>query len=167
MPQRATRSPFNTARHDHRRCVRAAIERAEALCRERGARLTAQRKEVLALVWASHRPIGAYAVLEAMRKAGHKAAPPTVYRALEFLLEQGLIHRIESLNAYAGCNHPGTEHSGQFLVCSGCGDVAELDDPGINRSIDRCAARAGFRTEHPTVEIRGLCPRCDHGDRDG
>src|SRR5919204_1424092 len=99
-------SPFQAASHDHDSCIDRALDRAAQLCEERGARLTALRREVLALVWRGHEPVGAYAILEALRRSHPGAAPPTVYRALDFLIEHGLIHRIESLNAYVGCSRP-------------------------------------------------------------
>lgn len=149
--------------HDHRHCIKAALAEAERICREQSGRLTEQRKRVLELVWKSHKPVGAYAILEQLRAEGYNGAPPTVYRALEFLLEHGLIHRIESLNAYTGCAHPGEQHSGQFLICSKCQRVAELDDPKVSATISSSAARHGFAADHQVIEIRGLCPHCqDH-----
>jgi Fur family zinc uptake transcriptional regulator len=149
--------------HDHRHCIETALTDAERICRENNGRLTPQRKRVLELVWKSHKPVGAYAILEQLRAEGYNGAPPTVYRALEFLLEHGLIHRIESLNAYTGCAHPGEQHTGQFLICSRCQRVAELDDPRVNSAICKTAARFGFEADHQVIEIRGLCPQCrDH-----
>lgn len=150
-----------SALHDHTHCIADALTRADALCAERGARLTALRRRVLELVWSSHRPRGAYAILEDLsQQDGKAAAPLTVYRALEFLVEQGLVHRIESLNAYVGCAAPGDVHSGQFLVCEACGDAAEIDDPGVGAAINAAAAERGFRVQRPTVEVRGLCKSC-------
>ncbi|WP_348771359.1 Fur family transcriptional regulator [Azospirillum sp. SYSU D00513] len=147
--------------HDHDHCIADALTRADALCAERGARLTSLRRRVLELVWNSHRPRGAYAILEDLsQQDGKPAAPLTVYRALEFLVEQGLVHRIESLNAYVGCAAPGAVHSGQFLVCAACGNAIEIDDPRIRSAIDATAAEHGFRVQRPTVEVRGLCPEC-------
>ncbi|HYF85979.1 Fur family transcriptional regulator [Azospirillum sp.] len=155
-----------SALHDHTHCIADALSRAEALCAERGARLTALRRRVLELVWSSHRPRGAYAILEDLsQQDGKAAAPLTVYRALEFLVEQGLVHRIESLNAYVGCAAPGAVHSGQFLVCEACGDAAEIDDPGVGAAIDAAAAERGFRVQRPTVEVRGLCKSCQENPR--
>ncbi|CAO3420164.1 Fur family transcriptional regulator [Azospirillum doebereinerae] len=147
--------------HDHSHCVSDALTRADSLCAERGARLTSLRRRVLELVWSGHRPRGAYAILEDLSQQDGKAtAPLTVYRALEFLVEQGLVHRIESLNAYIGCAAPGATHSGQFLVCEGCGDAAEIDDSRIRAAIETAAAERGFRVQRPTVEVRGVCKAC-------
>ncbi|MFD1624540.1 Fur family transcriptional regulator [Azospirillum griseum] len=154
-------TPTLHARHDHAHCVADALTRADALCAQRGARLTTLRRRVLELVWSSHRPRGAYAILEDLsQQDGKSTAPLTVYRALEFLVEQGLVHRIESLNAYVGCASPGASHSGQFLVCEGCGDAAEIDDSSIRTAIESAAIARGFRVQRPTVEVRGVCKDC-------
>lgn len=146
--------------HDHEHCVSGAVETAEALCRERGLRFTASRRQVLELVWASHKPIGAYDILDALNRGGKKAAPPTVYRALEFLIEADLVHRIDSLNAFIGCPDPSSSHTGQFLICRNCRSVAELDDADINRLVQQKAADLGFSAVQQMLEIQGLCRRC-------
>ncbi len=150
----------NAPSHDHRKCVHTALSTAEAVCKARGEKLTPVRKRVLELVWASHRPVGAYALLDSLRADGRSAAPPTVYRALEFLLAQGLVHRVESLNAYLGCAHPADDHAAQFLICRQCGTAAELEETEIASAIDRHAKRAGFAVERRTVEAMGLCAAC-------
>lgn len=146
--------------HDHQRCVTEALETAEALCAGRGVRLTKLRRRVLELVWTSHAPIGAYDVLRRLSQEHEGAAPPTVYRALDFLLAQGLIHRIESLNAFIGCAHPAEAHTSQFLICRDCGAAAELQDASINRALARSAGNLGFLVMDRTVELRGLCAHC-------
>jgi Fe2+/Zn2+ uptake regulation proteins len=151
---------FPVADHDHGACVAHALAAAEAECRRRGARLTDVRRRVLELVWRGHAPVGAYALLEQLGREGFCAAPPTVYRALDFLLAHGLIHRIERLNAYAGCSRPGVPHAGQFLLCTACGSAAELDDPAIEQAISAAALRLGFALTGQTVEADGLCPDC-------
>jgi Fur family zinc uptake transcriptional regulator len=159
-------NPHFCSVHDHAHCVSDALAQAEALCAARGARLTVLRRRVLELVWASHRPRGAYDILEELGEApGRRAAPLTVYRALEFLVDQGLVHRIESLNRYVGCIEPGASHNGQFLVCDGCGVAFELNDAGIVAAISDCAGTRGFRVVHPTVEVHGLCPACQEKSR--
>ncbi len=153
----------HAVRHDHGSCVKDALARADAICTERGVRLTAQRARVLELVWSSHKPRGAYAILEDLSADGKRVAPLTVYRALDFLLEQGLIHRIESQNAFVGCPDPGTAHTGQFLVCSCCGNATELTDRRIAAAIAESAAAQGFTVQRQTVEVTGICPDCrDH-----
>jgi Fur family transcriptional regulator, zinc uptake regulator len=152
--------PFQSASHDHDSCIEDALDRAAQLCAARGARLTELRRQVLQLVWRGHEAVGAYAVLEALRRSHPGAAPPTVYRALDFLIEHGLIHRIESLNAYVGCSRPEHRHVSQFLICGKCGGAAELDDPAIAGVVLRRAGALGFAVEQQTIELRGLCPRC-------
>ena len=146
--------------HDHGRCIDQALDQAAAICRDRGVRLTDVRRRVLELIWGGHRPIGAYTVLDTLRQERRGAAPATVYRALDFLLEQGLIHRIESLNAFVGCCDPEYSHGGQFLICRSCGDTAELNDVGIDAAIRQCAEQTGFAIGRRTIEVEGLCPHC-------
>ena len=146
--------------HDHGLCVDAALAAAEVQCRDRGVRLTTLRRRVLELVWRGHGPVGAYTLLETLRGDGLAAAAPTVYRALDFLLTQGLIHRLERRNAFIGCPNPEMVHSGQFLICTGCGAVAEIDDDDVGQAVRRAAGRHGFTVVRPTVEVEGLCPGC-------
>jgi Fur family transcriptional regulator, zinc uptake regulator len=153
---------FPVPDHDHGPCIAHALEAAEAECKRRGARLTDIRRRVLELVWQSHAPVGAYALLESLGREGFCAAPPTVYRALDFLLAHGLIHRIEWLNAFMGCSRPGIPHAGQFLLCTGCGAAAELDDPAIDSAMAAAASRLGFTLTGQTVEADGLCPAFRH-----
>ena len=99
-------APFKPKNHDHEKCVAEAIAAAEARCARDGRSFTPLRRRVLELVWSSHGPVGAYELLDELRAERRGAAPPTVYRALDFLMGNGLIHRIESLNAYVGCGSP-------------------------------------------------------------
>ena len=117
---------------------------------------------MLEIVWGQHQPIGAYAILEALHgKAGvGAAAPPTVYRALDFLIAQGLVHRLESLNAYIGCPQPEENHASQFLICTGCGEVTEIEGSEIAASARRQAAARGFSLDRLTIELAGRCPHC-------
>jgi Fur family zinc uptake transcriptional regulator len=153
-------SAFPDAAHDHLGCVRDAIAAAESVCGGRKARLTPLRKTVLGLVWASHKPVGAYDILERLRTERDRVAPATVYRALDFLIEHGLIHRIESLNAFVGCGDPRIPHSGQFMICRKCRTVAELADPDINQAVERRARSLGFLVDRQTVEVIGICDAC-------
>ena len=147
-----------------------ALERAEALCQTRGVQLTPLRRDVLRLVLKSEAPIGAYALLDQLKASRAKAAPPTVYRALDFLLEQGLIHRLERLNAFMGCNEAlegdgahhdhAHDHPHQFLICRGCGATREISDHGVAEAISAAAAKAGFSAARATVEIEGFCGKC-------
>jgi Fur family zinc uptake transcriptional regulator len=116
----------------------------------------------LEIVWASHTPVVAYEILDRLRaRVKRRVAPPTVYRALDFLLDQHFIHRIESLNAYIGCPQPDARHSGQFLICDDCGEALELDDTAIGNAVMRRARATGFRVERQTIEIHGCCPNCE------
>lgn len=151
---------FKTRRHAHGQCVADALAAAERTCAARGQRLTALRRRVLELVWVNHEPIKAYDILARLRDERARAAPPTVYRALEFLRGEGLVHRIESLNAFVGCGAPAQAHRGQFLICSQCGTVAELDDGELSAVIVDRAARMGFQVERETIEIVGRCMHC-------
>lgn len=152
--------------HDHSHCTEDALDRAATVCRELGVRLTPLRRRVLELVWSGHKAQGAYEILDALRSERQGAAPPTVYRALDFLLEHGLVHRIESLNSFVGCPVPETPHGGQFLICRRCGSTAELNDKGIEEAVRRSARKAGFTVGRPMIEIEGLCPHCRDQDQD-
>jgi Fur family zinc uptake transcriptional regulator len=154
---------FGREPHDHQHCIDDALDRAAALCEQRGSKLTDIRRRVLELVWRSHAPVGAYALLDEIRKDGRIAAPPTVYRALDFLREQGLVHRLESLNAFVGCPRPDRSHVSQFLICTGCQAVAELDAPEVGSAVSERAAKAGFAVDRMTIEMHGLCPACSKG----
>ncbi|MDO8606180.1 MAG: Fur family transcriptional regulator [Phaeospirillum sp.] len=151
---------FPVPQHDHLICIHGALEAAEAACRQKGARLTEIRRRVLELVWESHQPVGAYALLETLAREGRSAAPPTVYRALEFLQRHGLVHRIALLNAFTGCSRPGHPHAGKFLLCAGCGMAAELEDEDIDRAVNEAADRLGFTVSRQTIEVEGVCPSC-------
>lgn len=152
-------APFHGG-HDHEQCLSRALENAERLCRDQGLRFTALRRHALELVWRSHKPVGAYDVMDGLRKRGHRPAPPTAYRALEFLHDAGLIHRIESLNAFVGCADPESSHAGQFFICDQCHRVAEIDDTRLLKQIARHADELGFATRDQTIEIRGRCADC-------
>lgn len=157
------RATIAFATHDHRRCVQQALSQARAACRERGARLTELREEVLRLVWQSHRPIGAYALLEmlgARAGARRRPGPPTVYRALEFLREQGFVHRVESLNAYVGCQIGAGPHDHQLYICRGCGATLESAQPAIRAAVAHYGDEVGFTVESMALEVLGLCPGC-------
>jgi Fur family transcriptional regulator, zinc uptake regulator len=146
--------------HDHDRCIDAALARAADLCARRGARLTAQRRRVLELVWSGHSAVKAYDLLDELGRGAASAKPPTVYRALDFLIAHGLVHRLESMNAYVGCPDPDGRHEGQFLICDDCGLVRELRAPRLERAIAAQAADAGFAVTQQTVEVRGTCRSC-------
>jgi Fur family transcriptional regulator, zinc uptake regulator len=153
-------SPFKPAKHKHQECLQSAIKTAIQHCHVSGLRLTPLRQRVLELVWQSHEPVKAYDVLDELKQDHSSSAPPTVYRALDFLQEQGLVHKIESLNAYVGCGNPKELHNGQFFICHDCGSVAELDDEDISDLIQKKANRFGFKIDDEMVEIKGHCQEC-------
>lgn len=148
-------------RHDHRKCITSALTAAERVCDREGVKLTPLRRQILELVWGSHAPVGAYEILERLAVAdGRRAAPPTVYRSLDFLMEQGLVHRIETLNAFVGCAHPEAPHEVQYLICDSCGDAVEIEIDGLVRQIGKAAAGQGFEVGGQTIEVRGHCKDC-------
>jgi len=157
-----SRTYFICKDNDHQCCIDEALARAEQLCQRRNERFTAIRRRVLELVWQQHKPIGAYELLEVLQKES-RTAPPTVYRALDFLQQMGLVHRIASLKAFVGCDHPGNPHDGQFLICESCNSMAELNMPAITSAVEQSAAAAGFKTSRYTVEVLGVCPKCRQG----
>lgn len=149
-----------SAPHDHQHCVDQAMSLARHLCRERRSRLTPIREQVLAIIWSSHQPIGAYAILERLTADRRPPAPPTVYRALDFLMEHKLVHRIASLNAFVGCNDPRHQHEGQFLICQGCQVAIEVSATPINDAIASAAEERDFSVRGQCVEVTGYCQRC-------
>lgn len=156
---------FNAQTHDHHACIDAAIKDAEQYCQANGLRLTPIRRRVLELIWQSHQPHGAYQVLEQLAQEGHQPSPPTVYRALDFLLTHGLIHKVNSQNAFVGCTRPGDVHDAQLFICDGCGVTVEQVDTAIHRRVLYNAAAIRFQVRRQTVEISGLCPQCaEHAD---
>lgn len=152
--------PSHAASHDHAVCIDQALSTAAMVCERQGLNLTPIRRRILEIVWRAHEPIGAYAILAELAKERAKAAPPTVYRALEFLMAAGLVHRLDSLNAFIGCEEPAQPHVAQFLVCRACHRVAEIDDPSLNRVLGEKSRAMGFRIEPTSLEIKGLCSEC-------
>jgi Fur family zinc uptake transcriptional regulator len=160
MEKQNREDAFLSRDHDHDHCIAEALSRAEEICARKSARLTRIRKRVLSFVWESHSPVGAYDILDRLNAEGRRTAPITVYRALDFLMENGLVHRLASVNAYTGCGVPETPHGAHFLICDECGAVAELLDPKIDRAISLGAKQAGFAVKSPVVEVQGRCPSC-------
>ncbi len=157
-------TPIACSHHDNHHCIHDALVVARNLCLSRGVRLTDLRLQVLELIWQNHKPLGAYTLMEMLAKAStRRVAPPTVYRALDFLLEQGLIHRINVLNAFIGCPSPGTRHQSYFLICRACNIAIELDEPKLGQQILHVAGDAGFTVETQALEVSGLCANCAGG----
>ena len=153
-------STFTGNKHDHRRCVLTALKEAEDLCQARDVNLTATRRRVLELVWQGHEPVKAYEIIDNF-KASHQATkPPTVYRALDFLMENGLVHRIESLNAFVGCARPDNPHQANFFICTNCHRANEIDSRKIAATFENLAHQQNFTISHKTIEVYGLCSSC-------
>ena len=165
MAQNRVLIPFPKRGHTHKRCRDSALSAAERTCDARGVRLTKLRRRVLELIWGSHEPVKAYDILNKLRDEHAGSAPPTVYRALDFLQAEGMVHKIESLNAYVGCGDPDDRHNSQFLICTGCGAVAEMDNAEVTQLLDDKAQQLGFHIDFQMIEIKGLCSACMANDR--
>jgi Fur family transcriptional regulator, zinc uptake regulator len=146
-----------------RRNVTTQLDAAADECARQGAQLTELRRTVLRLVLEADNPATAYQLLDRLKETRKGAAPPTIYRALDFLMERGLIHKIERLNAFVPCNESGhVHHAAQFLICRKCGSVAELDDPEVSKALEKAAHRQSFHTASAVVELDGTCADCAH-----
>jgi len=156
------------ARSARSKPVTDRLDVAEALCAERGKRLTPIRRKVLELLLKHDRSLKAYELLEEMRAVHPGAAPPTVYRALDFLLEEGLIHRLDAVNAWSACHDAGGEPHDLLVVCTRCGNVAEISDPAMSQQLADRVAKTGYALTSHETEIRALCPACQKvTDHDG
>ncbi|POR47909.1 Fur family zinc uptake transcriptional regulator [Paraburkholderia eburnea] len=166
----------NPAAHDHDHAhghshaaggasVESALAMAEAYCRERGEKLTPIRRKVLELLLASGRATKAYSLLDEMRQIHPGSAPPTVYRALDFLLSAGLIHRIESINAFAVCHDLTQCQHGILVVCQQCGNVTELHEPKLRQALVAQIEAAGYRLSGDGIELKGVCAQCQASEQ--
>lgn len=148
------------APHDHAACQSRALDAAESRLEAEGARLTPVRRRTLEILLETHRAMGAYEVLDRLAEDGFGRQPPVAYRALEFLVQHGLAHRLQRLNAFAACLHPTQDHAPVFLICRRCDHVAETQAPEVREALAETASGLGFTVERATVEALGLCPRC-------
>lgn len=146
--------------HDHTTCIAQGVEAAEAQCVEKGLKLTPVRRRVLEILLAEHRAMGAYEVLDVLRAEGLGSQPPVAYRALDFLVSNGFVHRIERLNAFIACSHSQDDHTPAFLICRDCTLVVETDSALPRQALDTAAQDLGFTVERAAVEAEGLCPAC-------
>ncbi len=151
------------AHHNHAHCIARTLSRVEATCTARGLHLTPVRRRVLEILLNRHNALGAYDILDILRTEGLGSQPPVVYRALEFLTKHGFAHRIERLNAFAACHHPGADHAPAFLICRQCDVVAEIWGHGIRDAMHRTAQTIGFTIERMVLEVEGVCPNCQDG----
>ena len=157
-------SPFPGPRHDHLACISDGLARAESVCHDRSERFTENRRAVLEVLLAEHRPVGAYEILERFDWKGRRPAPAQIYRALAFLEALGLVHRIASRNAYVACSGPGEGHGTVFLVCEKCGTVAEPSAAGLGKTVHDLAGSSGFELRSHVLEVTGRCPECARAD---
>src|SRR3954462_3430930 len=159
----SAKPPFPAPGHDHDRCAAEAIAHAERVCEGRAQKFTPIRRLVLRALLSSHRPLGAYEVIEQLTKSMPRPAPITVYRALDFLMQNGLFHRIESRNAYLACAH---DHDAAamvaFLICERCGSVGEIPASPVAQGVNEAARPTGFVPKLSVVEIPGTCAPCQH-----
>jgi len=152
--------PIGFEHHDHAACRKGNIAQVEDRCRVAGLQLTPVRRRVLEILLEEHRALGAYEILDRLRAEGHGSQPPVAYRALDFLVKHGFAHKIEHLNAFIACTHPGTEHSAAFLICRVCASVAEALAEPARGNLGRAAQEAGFVIERTVTEAQGICPNC-------
>jgi len=156
----AAADPLGFALHDHDACVDDTLAAAEARCAADGLRFTPVRRRVLEILLQEHRAVGAYAILDQLQQDGFGSQPPVVYRALDFLVTHGLVHKIERLNAFIACTHPSHAHAPAFLICRLCDAVAETHSSPARGSLGDAAKATGFRIERTVVEAEGVCPSC-------
>ncbi|WP_049622897.1 transcriptional repressor [Frateuria defendens] len=149
--------------HRHQDDPKGFVTAVEHASEERGLRLTPLRREVLELVAAAGKPVKAYDLLDQLRERHGNAAPPTVYRALDFLLEHGFIHKLESINAFVSCHHPAEAHQVPFLICDVCASAQEVCDTRVADLIEAQAKAFGFRPQAQTLEVHGVCRNCRKG----
>ncbi|MFT5083757.1 MAG: Fur family zinc uptake transcriptional regulator [Lentisphaeria bacterium] len=148
--------------HDHSVCINTALKNAQQICAIRGAKLTELRRQILTLVWQSHRPLGAYVLMDMLEQhsSRKRVAPPTVYRSLDFLMKHGLIYKVHSLNAYVGCSDPSRKRFNALFICTECGDAREVPSSTIQQAINLSASQHKFSVKEQRLEIVGLCHRC-------
>lgn len=146
--------------HDHANCASGILSHADQLKAEKGLRMTPVRRAALEILLSEQKAMGAYEVLEKLAEQGFGNQPPVAYRALDFLVDNGLAHRVRRLNAFAACTRPETIHRPVFLICKSCDAVAEASSETVQTALDDAAANEGFEIERVNVEVLGLCPSC-------
>jgi len=146
--------------HQHHHDAAAFVREVTAACELRGLRLTEIRQQVLDLIASSEKPVKAYDLLDRLKDDRSNAAPPTVYRALDFLIDNGFIHKLQSINAYVSCHHPSVVHHVPFLICDVCESATEICDEKVAKLLAEQAKALGFRTRAQTLEVHGTCQRC-------
>jgi len=139
------------------------LDELEAICRSRGGRLTRQRRAVMAKLLGAERPMTAYEILDVLRPEDASATPASVYRSLDFLMEHGVAHRLETTRSFVACGHPDHAHAVQFLICRQCGTVVETEDTRVESATASLGKRLGFALDQRTVELTGTCATCQSG----
>ena len=137
-----------------------SIKEAEHYCQENGLNFTPVRRKVLEILLQKNTAIGAYEILDLLREAGFKNQPPVAYRALDFLVQNGFAHKIEQLNSFIGCTHPGKDHSPAFMICRKCDSVSEEEALTRDFSVSQIGLKTGFTVEKAVIEAKGLCHSC-------
>jgi len=140
--------------------VENSIQEAEQYCQENGLNFTPVRRKVLEILLQKNTAIGAYEILDLLREAGFKNQPPVAYRALDFLVQNGFAHKIEQLNSFIGCTHPGKDHSPAFMICRKCDSVSEEEALTRDFSVSQYGLKTGFTVEKDVIEAKGLCHSC-------
>lgn len=158
-------NPPEISPHNHHQCVHDALATAEHLCNERGVQLTSIRHQVLELIWESHKAVKAYELLDRIKPLQTAAKPATIYRALDFLIAQGLVHRVESLNAFVGCRCSGHQHEQLLLICKHCEEVEERTASKVMQVLAEEFQLAGFTAHSKAIEVHGICQRCANLDK--
>lgn len=144
----------------HNNCIEEALKKAEKLCLERNLNFTRLRKAVLELVWESHVPLKAYEILDRLKIKESTAKPITIYRILDFLIENNMIHKLASQNTFLGCSHPGSNHNCYFIICTKCHVVDEGCSTDLLTPIYHNLHSINFKSQHITLEIQGICKNC-------
>ena len=147
-------------RHNHHSCIVDGVSAARAHCEAAGLQLTPIRERVLEILLQEHRALGAYDILDRLREEGQRSQPPVAYRALDFLVKHGFVHKIERLNSFVACVCPNKQHAPAFLICTECGKVAEAISGKLRNSLLDTSQSAGFAIERTVVEAEGICPNC-------
>jgi Fur family zinc uptake transcriptional regulator len=160
IPQDIDLAHTQPSGHDHGQCVQDALLTAEHLCLQRGVQLTPIRQQILTLIWENHKAVKAYELLDKLKPLQTAAKPVTIYRALDFLIEQGLIHRVESLNAFVGCRCPTLQHEQLLLICNQCNDVEERSASQVMQALSSEIKQAHFIVHSKAIEIHGICQKC-------
>ncbi len=156
--------PVGFETHDHSTCIDDALSTADKYCASHGLQFTKTRRRVLELLLMEHKALGAYDILSHLNTEGLGSQPPVAYRALDFLVANGFAHKIEKLNAYSACCHPGQSHAPVFMICRACQAVVETQTEPLRNFLGSTAKAAGFLIERTVIEIEGLCPTCQKAE---